>query len=253
MVRRNRTPLAVERVEPRACTLPRRLGVLRQTPFFAKLPADAISQISGFFREKGFAAGQTIYTAGDPAMGLYVVAVGKVKLARTTESGKTVVLGVIGPGDFFGSLSALGDRVYPDSAVAHTACCVLAVASADFQAILRRYPQVANATLEIVATRLASMHELVEQLSAHPAEQRIASTLLALAGKLGEKKGNAILIQMPLSRQDLAEMTGITPETASRILMQFRRSGLIRSGRRWVAILDPAHLAAEAGQVRALS
>lgn len=89
------------------------------------------------------------------------------------------------------------------------------------------------------------MHELIEQLSAHPAEQRIASTLLALAGKLGEKRGNAVLIQMPLSRQDLAEMTGVTPETASRVLTQFRRSGLISSGRRWVAILDPVRLAAE--------
>jgi CRP/FNR family transcriptional regulator, nitrogen oxide reductase regulator len=251
MTARKRTPLATERVEPRACTLPRRLDVLRQTPFFANLPADVILQISGFFHEKGFTAGQTIYTAGDPAVSLYVVAIGKVKLTRTTEAGKTVVLGVIGPGDFFGSLSALGDLMYPDSAVAHTACCVLAVAGIDFQAILRGYPQVANATLEIVAARLASMHELVEQLSVHPAEQRIASTLLALAGKLGQKRGNAILIQMPLSRQDLAEMTGITPETASRILMQFRRSGLIRSGRRWVAILNPARLAAEARHAQA--
>lgn len=167
-------------MEPRACTLPRRLGVLHQTPFFARLPADAISEISRFFREKAFAAGQTIYTAGDTAVSLYVVAVGKVKLARMTETGKTVVLGVIGPGEFFGGLSALGDRAYADSAVAHTACCVLAVAGTDFQVILRRYPQVANAALEIVAARLASMHELVEQLSAHPAEQRIVSTLLAL-------------------------------------------------------------------------
>ena len=250
MTARRRTPLTTERLKSRTCTLSRRLDVLRRTPFFANLPADAIPQISGFFRDKGFATGQTIYTAGDPAVSLYVVATGRVKLARTTEAGKTVVLGVIGPGEFFGSLSALGDRLYPDSAVAHTPCCVLAVTGADFQAILRRYPQVANATLEIVAARLASMHELVEQLGAHPAEQRIASILLALAGKLGEQRGNAILIQMPLSRQDLAEMTGITRETASRILIQFRRSGLIRSGRRWVAILDPARLAVEAGHAR---
>jgi CRP/FNR family transcriptional regulator, nitrogen oxide reductase regulator len=90
MTARKRTPLATERVEPRACTLPRRLGVLHQTPFFANLPAGPISQIRGFFREKGFAAGQTVYTAGDPAISLYVVAVGKVKLVRATETGKTV-------------------------------------------------------------------------------------------------------------------------------------------------------------------
>lgn len=219
---------------------------MRQTPFFATLPPDAISQISSSFRERGFAAGQTIYTAGDRAVSLFVVATGKVKLARITYTGKAVVLGVIGPGDFFGSLSALGDRVYQNSAVAQTACCLLAIAGSDFQAILRRYPQVANATLEIVAGRLSATQELVEQLSAHPAEQRVASTLLALASKLGEKRGNAVLIQMPLSRQDLAEMTGITPETASRILIQFRRAGLIRSGRRWVEVLDPARLALEA-------
>ncbi len=247
MVARKHVPLAADHVEPRACTLARRLDVLRQAPFFSGLPEDAISQISVFFREKGFDAGQTIYTGGDPATSLYVVAAGKVKLARTTETGRTVGLGVIGPGDFFGSLSALGDRVYPNCAVAHTSCCVLAIAGADFQKSLRRYPEAANATLEIVASRLASMNELVEQLSAHPAEQRIASTLLALADKLGEKEGKAVLIQMPLSRQDLAEMTGIVPETASRILAQLRRSGLIRTGRQWVAIPDPARLAAETG------
>jgi CRP/FNR family transcriptional regulator, nitrogen oxide reductase regulator len=116
-------------------------------------PPARFRKIRGFFREKGFAAGQTVYTAGDPAISLYVVAVGKVKLVRATETGKTVVLGVMGPGDFFGSLSALGDRVYADSAVTHTAYCALAIAGADFQRILRRYPQVANAALEIVAPR----------------------------------------------------------------------------------------------------
>lgn len=251
MASRKRTPLTTEHVEPRACTLSRRLDVLRQTPFFANLPVDAIPEIIRFFQHRGFAEGQSIYTAGDRAASLHVVAAGKVKLVRTAETGKTVVLGLIGAGEFFGSLSALGDRVYSDSAVAHTSCCILTISGADFQAILRRYPQVANATLEIVAARLASAHELVEQLSAHPAESRIASILLALAGKLGEKRGNSILIQMPLSRQDLAEMTGITPETASRILMQFRRSGLVRSGHRWVAIVDPARLAVEAGHARA--
>ncbi len=77
MAARKRTPLTSERVEPRACTLPRRLGVLRQTPFFTNLSANAIPHISVFFREKGFTAGETIYTAGDPAANLYVIAVGR--------------------------------------------------------------------------------------------------------------------------------------------------------------------------------
>jgi CRP/FNR family transcriptional regulator len=90
------------------------------------------------------------------------------------------------------------------------------------------------------------MHDLVEQLSAYPAEQRIAAALLTLADKMGETRGSSVLIQAPLSRQDLAEMTGTTPETASRIMAQFRHSGLVRTGRRWVAILDASRLTAEA-------
>jgi CRP-like cAMP-binding protein len=220
--------------------------VLHQAPFFAGLPEGDISRLAGFFREKAFSPGQTIYVAGEQAAHLYVVATGKVKLVRTTPAGKTIVLGIIGPGDFFGSLSTLGDKTYPNTAVAHTGCCLMAIAGADFQTILQRHPQVATAALDIVAARLRAMHDLVEQLGAHSVEQRIASALLTLAAKLGEKRGNTVLIQAPLSRQDLAEMTGTTRETASRIMTQFRQSGLVRSGRRWVAILDPARLAAEA-------
>jgi CRP/FNR family transcriptional regulator, nitrogen oxide reductase regulator len=248
MAGRKQTPLIPERIEPRACTLPRRLRVLHHTPFFASLPEDDVSQISTLFREQAFHAGEMVYVAGEPAIRLYIVATGKIKLVRTTPDGKSVVLGINGPGDFFGSLSMLGDKTYPDTAVAHTGCCALAIAAGDFQGILKRYPQVTGTALDIVAARLRTLHELVEQLSAHSVEQRIASTLLTLAEKLGEKRGNAVLIQAPLSRQDLAEMTGTTPETASRIITHFRRSGLIRSGRRWVAILDTARLAAETGR-----
>ncbi len=119
---------------------------------------------------------------------------------------------------------------------------MLAVTAQDFQALLRRYPAVAVAALEMVSARLRSSTEVVEQLSAHPVEQRIASALLNLAQRVGERKGNAVLIQMPLSRQDLADMTGTTPETVSRTMAQFRDAGLIRTGRRWTAVLDPAGL-----------
>lgn len=248
MMPRRRTPLRADHVEAHACTLPRRLRVLHQTPFFAALPEDDIMSISSRFRQKAFSAGETIYVAGERAANLYVVATGKIKIVRTTPAGKTIVLGIIGPGDFFGSLSALGDKTYTDTAVAHTGCCTLSIAGSEFQTILRRYPLVATSALEIVAARLRAMHELVEQLGAHSAEERIASILLTLAAKLGEKRGNSVLIQTPLSRQDVAEMTGTTPETVSRIMAQFRKSGLVRSGRRWVAILDPARLAEETGR-----
>lgn len=236
------TPLVAENAEPRLCTLPRRLHVLAHTPFFSSLSSEEVQRISVAFYEMAFHAGQVIYVAGARAARLHIIATGKVKLMQTSAEGKNVVLDILAAGDFFGSLSSLGDERYPDTAVAHTDCCVLALTARDFHAILQQYPGVALAALQIVAARLRTMHEVVEQLNTRAIEQRIATTLLKLADKVGERKGRTLLIQMPLSRQDLAEMTGTTPETASRIMSQFRQAGLIRAGRRWVAILDPARL-----------
>ncbi len=241
-----RTPLRIDRAEPEVCTLSRRLEVLHHTPFFAGLSHSEVNEISRLFHQRAIELGQTLYVAGEPAAHLYVVAAGKVKLMRTTTAGKNVVITVAGPGDFFGSLSTLGESRYENSAVAHTAGCVLFIGARDFEDIVGRHPAVARGALAVVAERLREMHEIVESLSAHPAEQRIATALLKLAERLGEKRGSSVLIQMPLSREDLADMTGTTRETASRILSRLRRSGLIRTGRAWVAILDPDGLASEA-------
>ena len=238
MTDKRHTPLATESVEASHCTLTQRLRVLTQSPFFTHVSAEEVEQISTVFREVSYRAGEIAYLAGAPATRLYIVAAGKIKLVQAASDGKNVVLGILVPGDFFGSLSSLGDEKYPDTAVAQTDSCTLTVTARDFQSILRRHPAVAISSLEIVATRLRAMHDLVEQLSAHSVEQRIASTLLKLGEQLGEQRGRGLLIQMPLSRQDLAEMTGTTPETVSRVMSQFRTAGLIRSGRRWVSILD---------------
>lgn len=249
MTDRRRTPLETEDVEPQMCTIDLRLEILSQVPFFAGLSPHEIAEVNALFREAGYTPGETIYFAGDPATRLYVVAAGKVKLMRHTLSGQDVLLDILTPGEFFGSLSALGDEEYPDTAQAQTTCCVLGVAAEDFQTILQRYPSVSLRVLDTVTERLKAAHEAVRQLSAHSVEQRVAATLLKLAEKLGEEKEEGLLIQVPLSRQDLAEMTGTTPETASRIMSQFRKAGLIRSGRQWVAITDRAGLSAIAEDI----
>lgn len=246
-----KVPIADEHVEPRACTRDARLRLLGQVAVFAALTPDEVARVGDAFSERRFHAGQTIYPAGAAARYLYVVAVGKVKLVRSTAGGQQVVLDVLGPGESFGSLSALGDRTYPDSAEAQTTCCVLGVSAEAFQAIMRGYPPVALAALEIVGERLRAAHDRIEQLTGETVEQRVAATLLTLADRVGEPRGAMLLIQMPLSRQDLADMAGTTRETASRVLSQLDRAGVIRSGRGWVGLTDRDRLAAIAAGERA--
>lgn len=239
---RKRIPLAPEVVEPHACSIDLRLRILKGVPFFAGLDGDAVTQVNHFFRERAFYAGESICYAGDAATHLYVIASGKVKLIRHTLAGQDVVLDILKPGEFFGSLSALGDETYTDTAEAQTNCCILTIASKSFQTILNRHPAVPLKVLEIVAQRLRNTQEVVKEISVYSVERRIASTLLKLGERLGESKGRTLLIQSPLSHQDLAAMTGTTVETVSRILSQFRKEGLIQSGRQWIAIADQKQL-----------
>ncbi len=248
---RRKTPIPAEQVpEPQACTVDLRLEILSRAPFFAGLSQKEIEAINPLFREMGFQAGQTILHSGDPAERLCVIAAGKVKLVRHSLTGKDVLLDILTPGEFFGSLAVLGDETYPDTAQAQTDVCVLGIDSDAFRSVLEKHPAVALRVLDVMAGRLRSAHEMVRQLSAYPVEQRIAYTLLKLAEKLGKPGEVGLLIEVPLSRDELAEMTGATTETASRVISQFQKDGLIRAGRQWVAIADPQRLREAAGEAQ---
>lgn len=243
---RRHTPLAVETVHRAHCTVHERLRVLGGLPFFRSLDEAALAQANQAFHSEDYAPGAVVCDEGEPVRGLHVVAVGKVKLVRHTAGGQDVLLEILGPGGFFGGLSGTPGERYTEGAEAITAACVLAVAPAAFREVLRAHPATALAVLDVLGERLRAANETIRQLSAHPVEQRLASVLLKLAHSVGEAqpaaRGGGVLIQVPLARKDLADMTGTTPETASRILSQFQAQGWIRGGRRWVAVQDASAL-----------
>ncbi|MCC6960316.1 MAG: Crp/Fnr family transcriptional regulator [Dehalococcoidia bacterium] len=215
------------------------MQILGAVPFFRHLAADELEAVNDLFSAFGYEPQETIYMSGAAAERLFVVAHGTVKLIRRTASGQDILLDILRPGDMFGSLPELGTREYLEDAEAQTSCCVLGVSSTDFQRILQRYPKVALSVLAIIAGRLQDAQGTISQLSAMPVEARIASALLKLGEKLGVESEGGLLLDTPISRQDLAAMSGTTTESASRAMSDFRRTGLIESGRRWIRIKDP--------------
>ncbi|MCX6082122.1 MAG: Crp/Fnr family transcriptional regulator [Chloroflexi bacterium] len=247
MTVRRKSPLEINTTEPHSCSVNLRLQILGQVPFFAGLPREEIEKLNRLFRELGYGPNETIFFAGDPAERLFVVADGRVKLMRHSLTGKNVLLDMLTPGEFFGSLSTLGDAVYPDTAEAQTQTCVLSISTDDFRQILERNQSVVLKVLDITAVRLRAAQERVQQLSALPVDGRIANLLLVLGKKFGRPEAEGLLIQVPLARDDIAAMTGTTPETASRVMSQFQKEGLIRTGRQWVAISNQISLEQIAG------
>lgn len=239
---RPKSPIRLDWVDPKVCSLEYRLRIIGRLPFFKHLPAEAVSRINTLFRDRDASAGQCIYFEEDEAEYLYLVALGKVKLVRSTTAGREVLLDILHGGEYFGTLEIIGGRVYTETAIAQTDCCILQISCADFERILAEHPDVTRKVLEAVGRRLAETQEIVKQLSAYSVEARIAAALLRLANKMGETREQGVLIQLPFSRQDLAAMTASTTETVSRSMSQFAKDGLIKSGRRWVTILDVKRL-----------
>lgn len=248
MTLRRKSPLEIETTESNQCSVGLRLQILGQVPFFVGLSQADLEKINLLFREQGYAPNEIICFAGDPAERLFVVADGRVKLMRYSLAGKNVLLDMLATGEFFGSLSTMEDAPYPDTAEAQTQTCVLSISVDDFRRILEQHPPVVLKVLDITAVRLRAAQELVQQLSSLPVEGRIASLLLVLSKKFGKPESVGCLIQVPLARDDIAAMTATTPETASRVMSQFQKDGLIQTGRQWVAISNQASLEQIAGQ-----
>jgi CRP-like cAMP-binding protein len=237
MIKRRKNPVEMIHTEPNLCSTDLRLHILHGVPFFASLEHTKIEEINQQIHEKGFKPGDYLYFAGDPADSLFIIAEGRVKLLRHTTAGKDVMLDLLIPGEFFGGLSTSSSSTYLETAQALTSVCALSISREGFRTILNQHPAVGIQVLDLVAARLEAAHDTIHQLSAQTAEQRIAATLLMLAAKLGEPHEVGLLIQTPLSRDELAEMTATTPETASRVISQFQRDGWIATGRKWIALI----------------
>ena len=243
MTRKRTTPLEETSVNPGHCSVDLRATILSNAPYFRGLPTAAIDAVNRLFRSVNYPAGAVLYHEGDPAEALFLVAHGRVKLMQHSASGNEVVLDLLSQGDPFGGLSVLGQRHYPQSAVAQTACCVLLITTADFRHLLHSYPEVAVSALDGVARDLEAAHDIIRSLSTMPVEARIAKTLLDLADRLGEVDESGILIQSPLSQQDLAAMVASTAETVSRVISNLRRQGYVETGRQWIRLTDRDGLA----------
>lgn len=234
--------MRLKKTPAHACTIELRLTMLRKAPFFNEISETELSKINRLFRHKSYSADQTIYFTGDSGISLFVAASGNIKLVKHSHTGHDVLIDILNPGDFFGTLPVLGDDHYKETAIAHTDACVLSINNQDFRSILNTIPTVAINLVEILSERLKSSNEMIQQLSVKSVEKRIAYILLKLNSKLGVEFEKGTLIQLPLSRNDLAEMTGSTSETASRVISNLSKEGILKTGRKWIAIIDPQRL-----------
>lgn len=221
----------------------KRTEFLRKVPLFSGLPQRALANIGALCQEQTLARDSFIFLEGDPAVALYIVVEGQIKVAKASESGQETILRVIAPGELLAIVAALGDDCYPASAQAISDARVWRIGSRDFEVLIQRYPPLALVVIHLLKEHVTETQEMLRQMAAERVERRIAYALERLAEKVGHSSSAGVELSMPLSRHDLAAMAGTTVESTSRVLSKFESAGIVQAGRERVVIVDPKALA----------
>lgn len=245
---RRHTPVRASLAQPHDCPRPLRRRILAALPLVRGLSGEQLDALDERLLSFAWAAGDTLYAAGDRADHLFIVASGQVKLFHSGKDGRRRIVDVAGPGELVGGY-ALVERSYPDTAEALSTTCALRLDVADFRSTLVEHPDLTLRVLDNTTRQLARAREDAARHVGQSTAGRVAETLLRLADKFGRPDGDSggTLINVPLTREDLADMTGATSESVSRVMSRLRSDGLIATGRRWTAVLDHRGLAAVAG------
>ncbi|MHA6528867.1 Crp/Fnr family transcriptional regulator [Paenibacillus sp. BAC0078] len=200
----------------------------RKVPIFASLTDGDLSRISAMIKHRKYAKGQALILEEQPTDTLYIIQQGHVKLSKMTPQGKEQILHVLTTGDFFGELNIFNSEElsnFSAYALKDTSICMLT--KTDMEQLIAENPDISYKLLKTVTKRLAHTENLAQSLATKDPEIRIAYMILELSDKYGKQRGGRIHIDLPLSREELANYVGVTRETISRKFAVFEDLGLI--------------------------
>jgi CRP/FNR family transcriptional regulator, nitrogen oxide reductase regulator len=206
---------------------------------FSGLTSEQLTQLRHSGQKVKLPPKVVLFRQGDPAEKCYLVERGRLKLAKLNEAGKEAILRYISAGEATAAVAVLKNREYPVTAETVEKTEVTGWEKPTFLRFLHAHPEIAINMLGVVLDRLEEVQQRYLQLCSEGVEQRIARSLLRLMQRAGSPSADGILIELPLSRQSIADYSGTTLYTASRTLSSWEKNGWIKSKRQRVLIADP--------------
>jgi len=189
---------------------------------------------------KSYEAGQTIYFEGDPSEGVYCLKTGLIAIRKTDINGNSAVVRLIQPGEAFGHRSFLANEGHAGSAEVLVDCSVCFLPKANLTALLSQSPDIAFRFTRRVAQDLREIEELYLVTTTQPVRKRLARLLLGLRTRYDDPVNvDKIVLELPLSRQELAAAIGTRPETIARTIKKLEDDTLAFFKGRTVTI--PSH------------
>jgi CRP/FNR family cyclic AMP-dependent transcriptional regulator len=197
-------------------------------PLFAGLSRENLEAVAELAVPRRFPRGTAIFRQGDGADGLYLIESGRVKVFLTQEDGEEVIVGLLGPGEYFGEMALIDAEPRSTGVQTLSAVQLQVIAKPDFRHLLNRSNELAQSLLQGMSERLRNANRMIESLATMDVYGRVARTLLQYAQEDGER----LVVSEPLTQQDLAHMVGASREMVNRVLQDLAGQGLIiREGR----------------------
>jgi CRP/FNR family transcriptional regulator, dissimilatory nitrate respiration regulator len=203
-------------------------------PLFEGLPPGQIEDLAMIVTDQTFGKAETIFSEGEDADGFYVVITGRVKIFKLSPDGKEQILHFFGPGEPFGEVPVFTGQHFPASAEAMEESRVFFFPRKSFVDLIKRNPSLALNMLAVLSKRLRRFAALIDDLSLKEVPGRLAAYLLYLS----DQNRGAKVLELAVTKAQLASLLGTIPETLSRILGKLSSQGLIESDGRRIRIMD---------------
>ncbi|MCF3592683.1 Crp/Fnr family transcriptional regulator [Rhodobacteraceae bacterium LMO-12] len=200
-----------------------------------------ISTLTRSFTRRELDSDSVLYHQGAASEGVYCVSRGLIALRSFCPDGSSSLLRLAYPGELIGYRAFLTGREHRSEAQALLPSRVCVVAHRDAKQVIQACPAVLVRLAERCANELDQCHERIQDAARIPNKQRLAQLLEDLMAAHGKEEGDVWRMRLPISRQDLADILGVQPETLSRLLRRLQDEGLLQSSGRWVEMPSLKH------------
>jgi CRP/FNR family cyclic AMP-dependent transcriptional regulator len=217
---------------------------IRKVPLFSTLTDVEFQVLEPIFILRSYRRNQIIFMEEETGNYMYLVLSGKVKVAKTSASGRETLLAIHKTGDFFGEMSLLDGQTSPATVSAMEDSKIISVSGTDFHKYLMHNEKVLLQIIQVLCARLRQVWQ-TQSLSSSKAEARIRMGIYQLAQKHGVQDAHGTIIDLKITHQELAEMVGTSRETVTRVIARLREEGIVEVEQRRMTLLDSQALLKE--------
>jgi CRP/FNR family transcriptional regulator, cyclic AMP receptor protein len=213
------------------------VAAVRRIPRFSGVSPEAHEWLAQNLARRVVAKGQILFVEGEESQTVYLVERGVVKVFRSLESGRELIIGLFRFGEAVGEVAVIDGQPYPATAAAHEESIVLTMPRQAYLHYLKFFDGAAIALIRDLMLRMRTMQRRMEDLGGGDVEYRLARVLQGFCAACRNAEGPLVL-PVPLTRQDLADMVGARVETVIRIMSRWQKEGFVGSDDRGLWVRD---------------